>query len=377
MLPYRAALPIALACFCSFARPDSLSDLETTIDSLHAEGAILAIQIVAGSNDEVILERSLGLRSPNDKTPVDANTQFCIGSCSKPFAAATLLSLVQSGELDLDEPIDAHLPEFGNLKLANADTSIRAPNLRELLSHRAGIYSQKLGMNRRQARWIRDFTLDLEGSVKGISKEALIFEPGTDYAYSGAGYCVVGRVAEAALSQPFETIFQKRVARPLDLERTTYFPSSEETNVATGSIDGNPNKATPHLSRPFQLPLIGGSLYSTARDSAKFLQWIAMHSSLQQDPLLDPEHYRLFTTAHFKGKAYGLGWSFKIHNRKIVELSHTGALASSRATFKVNLSNGNYVAALYTLTHPKHSAEVGRRLNGAIARFSSNGGSSQ
>lgn len=376
MPSYRAALPIALACFCSVARPDTLSDLETTIESLHAEGAILAIQIVAGSNDEIILERNLGVRSPNDKTPVDANTQFCIGSCSKPFAAATLLSLVQSGELNLDESIDTHLPEFGNLQLANAGVSVRAPNLRELLAHRAGIYSQKQGMNRRQASWIRDFTLDLEESVNGISKEALIFKPGTDYAYSGAGYCVVGRVAEAVLSQPFETIFQKRVAGPLGLERTTYFPSSEETNVAAGSVDGNPNKATPHLSRPFQLPLIGGSLYSTARDSARFLQWIAMHSNLKQGPLLDPEHYRLFTTAHFKGKAYGLGWSFKIHNQEIVELSHTGALASSRATFKVNLSKGNYVAALYTLTHPKRSSEVGRQLNGAIARFASDGVSS-
>ena len=368
---FRMLLAALLIFQSALALANSLEELEATLESLHSEGAILGAQMVVGNGERILLECVIGIRSAIDKTPVDADTQFCIGSCSKPFSAAAILTLVQSDDLSLDDPIDSILPEFEALKIADSEESARAPNLRELLAHRGGIYSQKRGMNRRQARWIRDFRLSLEDSVEGIAGEALIFEPGTDYAYSGAGYCIVGRVAEVALDRPFERIFQENVAHSLGLQRTTFFPTSEERNIATGSVDGRPNKTTPHLYRPFELPLIGGSLYSTARDSAKFLSWVAAKGSDDSVDLLDETHFDLFTKPHFKGRGYGLGWSFKIRNRKVIELGHTGALASSRAAFRVNLDNGNYVATLYTLTHPKHSNDVGRRLAGAISRFAS------
>ena len=48
-------------------------------------------------------------------------------------------------KLELDKPVDRWIPEMSNLAVKSGQSAARAPTLRELLAHRGGIYSQKLG----------------------------------------------------------------------------------------------------------------------------------------------------------------------------------------------------------------------------------------
>jgi len=92
-----------------------IDEFETNLENLLRNGSILGAQALVGEGDQFLYEKSFGVRSAKDPEPINADTQFCIGSCSKPFA----------------------------------ETPTRSPNLLELLAHRGGIYSQKRGMNRR------------------------------------------------------------------------------------------------------------------------------------------------------------------------------------------------------------------------------------
>ncbi|MCZ6672106.1 MAG: serine hydrolase, partial [Verrucomicrobia bacterium] len=329
-------------------------------------GAILGAQVIVGDMDQVAFESSYGVRSVSDSTAVDSETQFCIGSCSKPFTSALLMTLVQDETLVLDKSIDAWLPEFESLKTSSGDNA-RAPTLRELLSHRGGIYSQKVGMTKRQTMWIRDFKLTLEDAVEGIAGEPLLADPGETYAYSGAGYCVIGRVAEVATKQSFESLLQEKISAPLQLSRTTYFPDPNDPNIATGSLRGKLNQSTPHLSMPFQLSLVGGSVYSTAKDSARFLQMVVNRGATEDGRLLSADIFDEYTRRQVEGQGYGLGWSLQIKNRKTVELTHSGSLASSRALFMVNLETGVYGAILYTVGNPQASKNLGRSVSQSLA----------
>jgi CubicO group peptidase (beta-lactamase class C family) len=335
------------------------SAIQTLIDS----GSILGAQLVVGDADEVFHQRYFGVRSAHDKTPINGDTQFCIGSCSKPFTSVLMMTLVQDGNLTLDQTIEGWLPEFSSMETSSGHSS-PTPSLRQLLSHRGGIYSQKVGMTKQQSRWIRDFTLSLEDAVKGIAKEPLLASPGETYAYSGAGYCVVGRVAEVVAKQPFELLLQERLCSPLQLSRTTYFPDSEDSNIATGSLAGKPNPTTPHLSEPFKLPLIGGSIYSTALDSGRFLQMILNRGSAGDNQMLSDKMFEAYVSPQVKGQGYGLGWSLRIKNGRTVGLSHSGSLASSRALFVVNLELNRYGVVLYTLQDPSQS----NRASGAVSK---------
>jgi CubicO group peptidase (beta-lactamase class C family) len=174
-------------------------------------------------------------------------------------------------------------------------------------------------MTRQQSRWIRDFRLSLERSVKEIAKEPLYAKPGDEYAYSGAGYCVLGRV-EVTTEQSFEELLQARLNEPLNLKHTSYFPSRENKNVAFGSVNGDINKTTPHLSYPFKLPLIGGSLYSTAGDSAVFLQSVLKQATSGEEVLMTADQFEAYTTPCSDNQRYAFGWS-QMMGRKAVWIS--------------------------------------------------------
>lgn len=358
---------ILICSLCIIARLGAAPEtLEKAIVELIESQEILGAQALVGENDLISLELNVGQRSALDDDSVDSDTLFCIGSCSKPYASATIVSLAQKGQLDLDVSIDQTLQAFSETRILDSDLNVGPPNLRQLLAHRAGIYSQKRGMNRQQARWIRDFRLTLEQSVAGIAKEALIFEPESEYAYSGAGYCVLGRVAEVATGNAFEALFQSELGAPLAFERTSYFPDANDPNIATGSIKGRPNPATPHLSKHFNLPLIGGSLYSTARECSRFARMILQRGRFGEHEVLSLESIDTFLSLPYEGQPYGLGWSVKSENGRPVQISHSGALASSRATIRIDLDTGRYAIVLYTLTDPSGSAETQRAINQAI-----------
>ena len=348
----------------------TLIAVDRAVREMVAEGSIVGAQLMVGHDDQFLMGRNYGVRSASDDTPVDSETLFCIGSCSKPIASAVVLSLVDDGRLNLETGIEKWLPAFGRLRTADG-MDVRAPNLIELLSHHSGIYSQKKGMTSRQSRWIRDFRLSLDTAVEGIAKEPLIAEPGTEYAYSGAGYCVIGRVAEEAGGASFEALLQARLCKPLGLAHTSYFPDSDHANIASGSRDGKPHPATPHFSKPFKLPLIGGSLYSTAGDSALFLQAV-LQNSKGSTPLVSGGLFEQYTSPYSDEQTYALGWNVMMENGQPFGLRHSGALAASRAQFSINLESGMYFAFLYTISDPRTSSELQNRVSESLGVLTAN-----
>ena len=362
-------LTLLVTVFTSTAAVAQQASLEATLDQLVEGGEIVAAQAVVGRGGRILVDHAVGVTVPGGSQKVDADTMFCIGSCSKPFASAVVMSLVEDDLLKLDRPVSDHMPAFGELILRNGQPSLRAPTMKELLTHRSGIYSQKRGMTRRQAGWIRNFGLTLKESVNGIAGEPLISQPGSEYAYSGAGYCVAGRIAEVAAGESFESLLQERIAKPLALTRTTYFPIADNTNVAAGGIQGRVNPATPHLTKPeLRLPLIGGSLYSTAQETALFLRMVADRGRAGTNRVMQQRTWQTWTSRPYQHGNYGFGWLVAADSPApgSVTLSHNGSLASSRSRVVVIPKLGVYAVVHYTVSGPDPS--VGGKIRTAMDR---------
>ena len=343
------------------------SSLQSTLDRLVGNGGLVAAQAVVGRRDQILIDHAVGVTIPGGDLAVDSDTLFCIGSCSKPFASAVVMLLVENGKLDLEKPISRYLPAFENLKLTTGEPSKRAPTMKELLAHRSGIYSQKKGMTSRQAGWIRNFGLTLEESVQGIAGEPLIGKPGTEYAYSGAGYCVAGRVAELAAGTSFENLIQSKIAAPVKLKRTTYFPDPADKNVAAGGVGGMVNPATPHLTKPrLRFPLIGGSLYSTARETARFLRMTAQRGRIGIDQVMKRKTWKTWTSRPYAEGSYGFGWALsgRTSSDEPAAVSHSGALASSRSNMVVIPKTGAYAVVHYTVA--SRDDEIGSKIRTAV-----------
>ena len=360
-------LPLAV-----LAQTRSPELLVKTTEALLKEDKLIGAQVLVGRNGKTLAYRDLGQLSPEDATPVDGETMFCIGSITKPFTSALILSMVDEGKLALDQPVDKWLPDFSNLEIVDGRKPEHAPTLRQLLSHRGGIYSQKRRISQHQANLLYIYDHTLEYAVDGIAKEKLIFAPGEEYAYSGAAYCVLGRTVEVTQDQQFEKVLRERISQPLGLEHTTYFPGKLSQNIAAGgspSGDGIvSNPTTPHLAQPHLMQHTGGNLYSTAEDLAKFATMIANEARIGDEELLSRASWKELITEQYPKQSYTLGWGRILKDGETIGLAHSGSLASSRGLLRIDLRTKSYAIVLYTLKTRAASSEASTML-GVAARF--------
>jgi len=338
------ALAFLMTCAVLPVAPDELSaagaarDVSAIVEALIDNGQIAGAQLVLAEADAALDIRSFGVcRVDGDRT-VNDSTQFCIGSCSKMFAAAVVVAVASDSRVDLDAPVDCWLQAFARPRLVGGDRAQRAPTLRELLCHRGGVYSQRNRLTEQQGRWIRDFRLSLAESVQGIIAEPLSCPPGEEFGYSGAGYCVVGQVAAVAMGRSFEELLSLHVTGPLKLDRTSYFPDRADKNIAAGHRlqDGKliVDRRTPHLlGAQHRLALIGGSLYAPAHEVAEFGRMLLRRGTGPKGHVLTHREWQTLTSPHAQREngRYGLGLTVMVdpQNGELQAISHGGALYGS------------------------------------------------
>ena len=59
---------------------------------------------------------------------------------------------------------------------------------------------------------------DCPAVIRYMLGQPLDFDPGSQYAYSNFGYCVLGRVIEKISGQPYETYMQTEILQPAGIE---------------------------------------------------------------------------------------------------------------------------------------------------------------
>ena len=95
----------------------------------------LAIAVV--QDGQVVHARGYGVRSMGADAKVDAETVFCIGSCTKAFTAAAIARQIDDEKLQWDDPIAKHLPSF---QVSDAERTSKIM-IRHALAHRTGLPS--------------------------------------------------------------------------------------------------------------------------------------------------------------------------------------------------------------------------------------------
>lgn len=138
-----------------------------------------AISIAIIEKQEVVYRDGFGVL--ND-SPMQSRTILSAQSLTKPMVAYSALQLVLSGQLDLDVPLRHYLEK----SYLSDDARVDRITARHALSHATGF-----------ANW-RDLETGLEIS----------FDPGTDYNYSGEGYCYLQTALEAITGDSLETLLK-------------------------------------------------------------------------------------------------------------------------------------------------------------------------
>lgn len=140
--------------------------------------------------------------------PADAHdVQYRIGSISKTVCAVTVLRLRDEGLLDLDDPLDRHVP----------GTPLGDRTLGQLLSHLAGAGSESPGQ-----WWERTpgGTLD----ELGLGDADRVLPAARRFHYSNLGFGLLGEVVARLRGRAWTDVARDEVLLPLGMTRTSTRP---------------------------------------------------------------------------------------------------------------------------------------------------------
>jgi D-alanyl-D-alanine carboxypeptidase len=162
---------------------------------------------------------------------------FRIGSTTKPFTAAMVLSMEADGLLDIDDLIADYLPREIIDNIANGDKV----TIRQLLSHKSGIknyYSTSLHGLVYGVETINNFSNHVwttEEFLEFIYGKREDFAPGTDHLYSNTNYILLGLIMEGIDGKSYAEILSDRILDPLGLSSTYHaYPGQWPKGMARG-----------------------------------------------------------------------------------------------------------------------------------------------
>ncbi|HET6424921.1 MAG TPA: serine hydrolase domain-containing protein [Planctomycetaceae bacterium] len=261
-----------------------LSELRAAIRKSLSAHLISGAVVVVGSKTGVAHTEVDGSRNLATDDKMTADTVFRIASMTKPIVALAVMQLQDAGRLNVNDPVEKHLPEFTGqwLNGGKADDGgmvLKKPSrpitIRDLLTHTSGLpgnYPTKFG----ELYFTRHLTL--AQSIYMQSQRSLDFEPGTKWAYCNAGIDTLGRIVEVISGQPFETYLQQSIFHPLGMHETECFIRPDQRPRIAVVYESKDGKLI-EVQRPLiglelnaKHPMPAGGLVSTATDLAKLYQ---------------------------------------------------------------------------------------------------------
>ncbi len=274
--------------------PDfSASDrrLKATIDEMVFEG----VGLLLCTAEKTLYKKAFG----NDTT----ETTHLLASATKIASATTMMTLVDEKLIQLDDSIKKHLPQIGKVR---GEITIR-----QLLAQTHGMPANHRSIPAPQ----RDNGMTLEEAVNQIAKDDSVdFEPGSKQVYQPAiSYHIMGRIAEVVTKQDWATLFEKRVAGPLEMKTFTYGKTKNPR------IGGGAKCGLQDYGNLLQMYLAGGVF--KGRRVLSEASVFEMQKDQSQGAPFTPVRVRP------SPKGYGLTWWFDLLNerKEPVQFSCAGA----------------------------------------------------
>ncbi len=198
-----------------------------------------------------------------DGLALDGDTLFEIGSITKTFTAALLADTVVRGEVRLDDPVAAHLPDGWSVPRRAG----REITLLDLATHTSALPGLPANLHPKDvANPYAEYTAaDL---ARFLAAYELPRDVGSAYEYSAVGFGLLGQALGHRLGTTWEDALVARVLHPLRMEstRATLGPAAKARLAAGHDGAGRPVSG-------WDIPGLAamGALHSSANDMARFL----------------------------------------------------------------------------------------------------------
>ncbi len=237
-------------------------DLGILVDAIAADVRFSGV-VRVDRGGSTVLDRGYGLGNRAHGITNQVDMRYAIASGSKTLTALVVMSLVESGELNLHTPARSVLG--GDLPLIDDRVSVE-----DLLAHRSGIGDY---LDEDEVDDSNDYVLTVpvhqlvttEQFLSVLGGHPMKHAPGERFTYCNGGYVVLALLAERASGVAFHDLVEQRVCRPAEMNQTAFLRSDElPANAALGYLHDDGLR-----TNILHLPVRGngdGGIYTTAAD---------------------------------------------------------------------------------------------------------------
>src|SRR5215472_11099252 len=192
----------------------ALTELQEKTESLACEHHVpgVAVGIFCDGEERYAYH---GVTSVENELAVGPSTLFQIGSTTKTYTATATMALAEAGEVGLDDPVRAYVPE---LRLKD-EAAARAVTVVQLLNHSAG--------------WDGDYFEDTGDGADAIAKYVAkmaqleqVSPPGAVASYNNAAFVLAGRLVEKVTGQAYAAAIKRLILEPLGCDES-FFSAGE------------------------------------------------------------------------------------------------------------------------------------------------------
>jgi CubicO group peptidase (beta-lactamase class C family) len=316
--------------------------------------SVPATSIAISRNGQFVFDQSIGMADRQHLTQASQDSLFRVASLTKPITSVTIFSLIEQGKLNLTDKVFGPSAILGikyggpPYKQYVADITVD-----HLLTHTAG-------------GWPNDSTDPMMHNngwdqtkliTETIANVPLTYSPGTHWAFSNFGYCILGRVIEQVTGQPYAAYVQTNILAPCGITTMQIAKNKESQRAPNEVVYYGQYSEDPYKLNITRMDADDGWI-ATSTQLVQFLNHVAGAPNIPA--LLKPATIQLMTTpapAYPPGDArYARGWM--VRNNGAGPWWHNGSLPGT-TTIMVRTSTGFCWAALAnTRTQPDNEIDT-------------------
>ncbi len=264
--------------------------------------------VVLAHCDSILLESYAGTADRDQQRPVSHQTRFRIASMTKMLTGVAVMQLVQGGQLSLSDTISVVVPGLPREPFARI-------TIHHLLTHTAGLGSiwTPAFFSRGPAAFER--TADF---LPLFIRDTLQFSPGARWAYSNAGYVLLGLAIERLSGETYPDYVLRRIFARAGMSTTR----ADEIDRADSAraIAYSHGRAAEDVGLRRMMPA-GGAVLS-ARDVHRFGVALLRHQLLDSAATATALAGRI---EYRPGARYGYGFANEIVQGKRIVFHDGGA----------------------------------------------------
>ncbi len=313
------------------------ADLGSEVDQVLAGKLIPdgpGVAVLITKDGRPLLKKTVGLADLNSGRAITRGTVFDLASVSKPITALAVLTLVERGLVELDEPVTAVIPDF------RVPVRGRGITVRDLLQHTSGL---------------RDYTADYPGSDQVFAKITTETHlewlnttrpkraPGTRFEYNNSNYALLALIAERVSGRSFAKFAKARIFRRARMRGTFVYDGSRELprKAAAGYLvrrgRAQPSTLLTNITGD-------GNIYTSINDLAAFLSALHRNRIVSESTLKEAwSNGSLDGGRPIRDGRYGYGFGWEVLGSL---RSHSGGWAGTSTALVIDQKSGIAVAVL-------------------------------